>query len=133
MNIEQVKLTKIYINDTKKDGTKLIDRSGKPYKKIAIQTDKHAGYLSDFIFNQDDPKLQWQVGNEVEIIVTMNGDFKNFKVPTKFDKLELRVEALEEFVKNGSKDERIVKHNTLEELNKDIEGENEIDVADLPF
>ena len=99
MEITKVKLTKIYINDTKKDGAKLIDRNGKPYKKIAIQTDKHAGYLSDFIFRDDDEKLTWKVGDGVEIMVYQNGDFWNFKVPGRLDKLEIRVNELEELIK----------------------------------
>ena len=99
MKIEQIKLTKIYINDTKKDGTKLLTKDGRPYRKIAIQTDKHAGYLSDFIFRDDDVKLTWKIGDEVEIIVWQNGEYKNFKVPTRLDRLEMRMDELEELIR----------------------------------
>jgi len=101
----------------------LIDRNGKPYRKIAIQTDQHAGYLSNFIFNQDDPTLQWNKGMEVEIIVYQNGDFWNFKLPTRLDRLEIKVAELEELIKtpNG----RMVK--------EPEEYEDEIKTEDLPF
>lgn len=127
--IQKVKITKCYISDTKKDGSKLITSDGRAYKKIAIQTDKHAGYLSDLIFRPDDPKLQWQIGDEVEIIVWQNGEFKNFKVPIRLDRLELRVEVLEDLIRGGLKgdDERLVKHATMEEFEDDIK------VEDLPF
>src|SRR3990167_6745499 len=99
MNIDKVKLTKVYINDKDKNGKLLIGKSGIPYRKIAIQTDKHAGYLSHLIFNQDDPTLQWKEGIEVEIIVWQEGDYKNFKLPTRLDRLEIRVNELEELIK----------------------------------
>ena len=124
MNIEKVRLTKIYINDTKKDGTKFIDRNGKPYKKIAIQTDKHAGYLSDFIFRDDDEKKSWKVGDEVEIMVYQNGDYKNFKLPTRLDRLEIRVNELEELIKTP--DGRNIKEPN--EYPKE-----EVNVEDIPF
>ena len=128
--IEKIKITKIYINDSKKDGTKLVDRNGKPYRKIAIQTDKHAGYLSDFIFKEDDPKLKWQVGDEVEIIAYQNGDFKNFKLPTETDRLKVRIEVLENLINEGrlSYDPK-AKPNILGSDEEEIE----IKVEDLPF
>ena len=128
MKIENVKLTKVYINDTKKDGTKLLTKDGRPYKKIAIQTDKHAGYLSDFIFNQDDRKLQWQVGDEVEIIVWQNGEYKNFKAPTRLDRLEMRMDELEELIRTP--DGRSIKEPS-EYPEEDIK--DDIKVEDLPF
>ena len=128
MKIENVKLTKVYINDTKKDGTKLLTKDGRPYKKIAIQTDKHAGYLSDFIFNQDDPKLQWKIGDEVEIIVWQNGEYKNFKAPTRLDRLEMRMDELEELIRTP--DGRSIKEPS-EYPEEDIK--DDIKVEDLPF
>ena len=132
MDITHCKLTKVYINDTKKDGAKLLTKDGRPYRKIAIQTDKHAGYLSDFIFRDDDEKLTWKVGDEVEIIVYQNGDFWNFKVPSRQDFFEERLEKVEneiKFLKDlmNTPGERIIKHDTIEEL------ENEIIKEDIPF
>ena len=128
--IETIKLTKIYINDSKKDGTKFIDKNGNPYKKMTIQTDRHAGYLSDFIFRQDDPKLKWQVGDMVEIIVYQNGDFKNFKLPTQIDRLEARIEVLENIINDGKlAHDPKAKPNILGSDEEEIE----IKVEDLPF
>ena len=100
MEIVKVKITKCYISDKSKDGKLFITSLGKPYHKIAIQTDKHAGYLTHLIFNQnDDPTFQWKEGIEVEIIAWQEGDYKNFKVPTRLDKLEIRLNELEEIIK----------------------------------
>ena len=123
--IEKVKLTKIYVNDTKKSGEKLLTKDGRPYRKIAIQTDKHAGYLSDFIFRDDDEKLGWAVGMEVEIIAYENGEYKNFKVPTRLDRLEIRVNELEELIKTPD-------GRTIKEPNE-YPGEEDIKINDIPF
>ena len=97
--IIKCKITKCYISDKSKDGKPLITSLGKPYHKIAIQTNKHAGYLTHLIFNQDDPTLQWKENMEIEIIVWLEGDYKNFKVPSRLDRLEIRVNELEELIK----------------------------------
>lgn len=99
MTINKVKLTKVYLNDKSKDGKPLITSTGKPYQKIAIQTDQHAGYISKLIFNQDDPALQFKEGDEVELIIWEENGYKNFKIPNKTDWLELRIEDLENDVK----------------------------------
>src|SRR3990167_5043981 len=124
-NIEKCKLTKVYVNDTKKSGEKLLTKDGRPYRKIAIQTDKHAGYLSDFIFRDDDEKLGWAVGMEVEIIAYENGEYKNFKVPTRLDRLEIRVNELEELIKTPD-------GRTIKEPREYLEDED-IKVEDIPF
>ena len=127
-NIEKCKLTKVYVNDTKKSGEKLLTKDGRPYRKIAIQTDRHAGYLSDFIFRDDDEKLTWKIGDEVEIIAYENGEYKNFKVPTRLDCLELRVEALEDLLNSGG---GISKHSGEAPI-IGVEEET-IDIESLPF
>src|SRR3990167_5987541 len=99
MEITKVKIIKCYISNKSKDGKPLITSLGKPFHKIAIQTDKHAGYLTHLIFNQDDPTLQCKEGMEAEIIAWQEGDYKNFKLPTRLDKLEIRVNELEELIK----------------------------------
>lgn len=126
INIEKVKLIKVYINDKSKDGKPLITSLGKPFQKIAIQTDKHAGYLSHLIFNQDDPTLQFAIGQEVEIIAWQEGDYKNFKIPTKLDRLEIRIKVLEDLLNTGKGPQ-----NKTSEA--PILSEDNIKVEDLPF
>ena len=123
MDIIKVKLTKVYINDKDKSGKPLV-YDGKSYRKIAIQTDKQAGYLSHMIWRPDDPTLQWSVGMEVEIIIYQSGDYWNFKVPGRLDKLEIRINELEELIKTP--DGRSIK-----EPNE--YPENDIKVEDVPF
>jgi len=85
--MEKVKLTKVYITDKKKDGTALMSKYNKPYKKIAIITDKYGEkkWISGFIHGDNDPRLGWKEGDEVEITVTQNGDFMNFEIPKPVD------------------------------------------------
>lgn len=94
--MEKVKLTKIYINDKDKEGKELITKTGKKFRKMTIQCDKYGNeYLSSLIFDDNDIKLNWKEGDEVLILVEVNGNFKNFKAPSRLDILEERVKKLE--------------------------------------
>ncbi len=96
--ITKTKLTKVYISDKKKDGTKLIDKNGKQYHKIAIKIADEQyrdEYLSGFLYDDDDPRFQWKEGDEVTIVIERNGEYVNFKVPSRLDMIEERVSAIE--------------------------------------
>jgi hypothetical protein len=128
MNLEKVKITGIWINDKDKEGKKFISSRGKGYWKVAILCDKYPKkYLSSLIFDEDDERFHWQIGDEIEIVVEKNGDFLNFKVPTRLDRLEIRVKALEEFMINPAGKKEM----PPEILEK--EPEKEIQPEDLPF
>jgi len=124
LQIDKVKLTKVYINDKDKSGKPLI-YDGRPYRKIAIQTNKQAGYLSHMIWNQDDPTLQWAVEMEVEIIIYQSRGFWNFRLPTRLDRLEIRLNELEELIRTP--DGRYIK-----EPNEFPE-EDQINANEIPF
>ena len=95
----KIVLTKIYISDEKKDGTKFIDKNGKPFKRVAIQTNSHGEtWLSSFSFRDTDEMREWKEGQEVQILISKRDDFWNFRIPTKADLLEERVTKLEEAV-----------------------------------
>ena len=95
----KIVLTKIYISGEKKDGTKFIDKNGKPFKRVAIQTDSHGEtWLSSFSFRDSDEMREWKEGQEVQILISKRDDFWNFRIPTKGDLLEERVTKLEEAV-----------------------------------
>lgn len=132
MDIIKTVLTKVYINSEKKDGSKFVTKMGKPYKKIAIQTDSHGStYLSDFIFRDDDIKLSWKAGDEVEIGIWQNGTYWNFKVPNKTDKLEEEFEKLKKRVDDL---EKVKAHAEVgEEMPPAPTTEPEITTEDLPF
>ena len=95
----KIVLTKIYISDQKKDGTKFVDKNNKPFKRVAIQTDSHGEtWLSSFSFRDSDEMREWKEGQEVQILISKRDDFWNFRIPTKGDLLEERVTKLEEAV-----------------------------------
>lgn len=128
--ITKLTISRIYISDKSKDGKEFITEKGKKFWKIAIQTEdpKYKGeYLTDLIFDEDDIRFNWKAGQQVNIVVERKGQYLNFSMPDKFDYLEARVEALEEFVKTP--DERMVKHNTMEELEDEIKNEEDL----IPF
>ncbi|MBP8708286.1 MAG: hypothetical protein KBH94_06170 [Caldisericia bacterium] len=99
-------ITSYFINSNDKDGKPLKTKDGKFYKKVVIKVNQDENdpkeyddqYLSHLAFGNDDPTLFWKVGDEVEILVEKNGDFFNFRVPSRLDRLEERVEALEKFL-----------------------------------
>ncbi len=120
--IKKLVIKKLYLSDKTKDGKAFVTRGGKPYKKIAIYVDDYPKPLSAFLFNADDEMLSWKVGDTVEVLVEQNGEYYNFKVPTRLDRLEIRVNALEAFMLNEKSPE-------LPPLPSD----GDIKAEDLPF
>ena len=118
----KVKITKVYISDKDKDKKPLLTRDGKPYFKIGIKTDKFGeDWYSCLSFRDDDKVRNLQEGDEVIIAIEINGQYKNFKLPTRLDLLEERVDELE--VKVG----HIVPYPVAKI------GKPEITAEDLPF
>jgi hypothetical protein len=61
---------------TKKDGSPLIGKSGKPYTSVRIKTNAHGDkYLSGF---ENESTKGWKAGDEVEISVEQKGEYLNF-------------------------------------------------------
>lgn len=80
-----VTITKIHRSDKSKDGKPFINKNGLAYTRLAIQTREHGQkWLSGF-----DSKMtaDWQEGQEVDIEVTENGEYLNFKVLSETQKL----------------------------------------------
>src|SRR3990167_9738353 len=126
MKIEKLTITKIFINHESKEKKPFITDKGKKFWKIAIQVDEKdykGEYLSSLIFNEDDERFNWQVGQQISVIVERNGQYLNFSIPTRFDRLEIRVNELEELIKTP--DGRMIKE--PEEIDDEIKAEN------LPF
>lgn len=93
----KITVQKIYISDKKRDGSPLVSKQGKPYKKISIKTAEYPDkWLSGFY---SDDMRDWSEGDTKDVIVEQNGDFLNFKLPTKTDGLEERVRILEGQIK----------------------------------
>lgn len=79
-----------------------VTKTNKPYVQMGIQTNKHPGkWLSCFLNDFNKVKLTaLKEGQQVDIMVTANGDFLNFKLPNPTDLLEARVTKLESIVLN---------------------------------
>ena len=102
--MEKVKILGIWHNTHNKKGQEYISKNGKPYELCSIKDSK--GYISGF---GNQTTNAWKVGDEIEIEITPNGNFRNFKLPAKeitrlefnnlafeIKALEMRVEKLEE-------------------------------------
>lgn len=97
----KITITQITKSDTDKNGQPRLDKNGRPYYIVMINT-KEAGKGSMFAY-QGDPQLSWKVGDEkeVEVSKTPDGKYTNFKIPKAgaFN-LAPRIATLEEKVKN---------------------------------
>lgn len=100
MKIETVNLTKVYVNDKNKEGKAFITKNNKPYWKIAIQTDVYGErWISDLIFDPEDVRRSWKVGDQQNIIVEEENEYLNFRMPEEKDMMMLRLDDLERRVK----------------------------------
>jgi hypothetical protein len=95
MQLTRVKIIQIYISDKRKDGTPFITKTGKNFWRIGIKVDRFDEWYSTTVFNPDSLEMGLKQGDEVDLIFYEKDGFKNFKFPTRLDKLEMRVEALE--------------------------------------
>lgn len=96
MSLENVRILKVFKSDKTKDGTLFKDKNGKPFYKIAIKTDKFGeDWYSCLAFGKDDPVMNLKEGDEKTLNVWQDGQWKNFKLPSKLDILEDRVTAIE--------------------------------------
>ena len=106
-------ITSHFVNDKNKDDKPYMTKANKPFKIVNIKVDEDpknpkeydGKYLSCMAFNPEDDWLFWEVGDEVNILVEKNGEFWNFKRPSKLDILENRVKILEDFMLGGGKEE----------------------------
>ena len=93
--MQKVTITSVQVYDKKQDGTPYTTKDGKPFKRVVIKTDLHGEkQLSCTAWNADDAVLKLQAGDERTIVIEQNGDFTNFKLPTKTDLLEDRIDDL---------------------------------------
>src|SRR3990167_10756238 len=104
MEIKNLTITKIFINHESKTGEKFVSAKGKKFWKIAIQVDEKdykGEYLTDLIFEETDERFEWKTGQEINVIVSRNNQYLNFKLPKQIDYLEMRIEALENLLNSG--------------------------------
>ena len=76
-----VKLTNLQSYKVDKQGAPLLDKKQQPYARIVIHTEQHGKTpLSGFAY-QNSPIWKWKAGDEVEVLVTQNGQWTNFSLP----------------------------------------------------
>lgn len=115
--LQQIKIDEIYWNATNKGGVpytvKKGSNAGKPFKMVSIKTDGQ--YISCADFDGWTESLQQNM--TATLLIEKNGEYWNFKKPTKSDELEKRVARLEEAVKTlwGERQHRPVKEEMANE------------------
>ncbi len=101
----QIKIEFIKITDKNKDGIPYITKGGKypgkPFKRVAIKPFDHTEWISNNIFRNDDPSLNWKPGDTVEVIISQNTAangtvFTNFRVPSQEDMIKSENEFLKQ-------------------------------------
>jgi hypothetical protein len=98
--MENLRITKVFVNDKNKDNVEFKTKAGKKYWKVAIQTDKYPNvWMSCLAFDESSPELKLQEGEERTLVIEDDGKYKNFKLPSKTDVLESRIKKLEVDVK----------------------------------
>ena len=127
--MQTVKITRVFSSDTKKDtGEKYKDKNGKPFYRVGIQTDKTGDdWYSTIAYDSNSPEMQLEEGQEVDIVFEEKNGYKNFKLPSKLDTLEKRVEKLERLVGGDNQEYS----DDTQEVNVDEEGTDELE--DMPF
>jgi hypothetical protein len=99
MNITKVKIVQVYTSDKKKTGEEYKTKDGREFWRVGIKTDRHGQtWLSTNCFKADAPEMSLNKGDEIDIVVTEQNGFQNFKIPGRLDKLEARIEQLENAV-----------------------------------
>ena len=107
--IEKTQIDSVFINTTKADGTPYIDKNGSLFKIATIKwttakgEEKKASMMISGKYGAKDEAVvsQWKAGDNVEITLEQNGDFTNFKIPSRLDLLERRIEMLEDLLIAG--------------------------------
>ncbi len=90
--METLKLTSVTRYTTKQDGTPLVTKLGKPYTSIRIKAEKYGDkFISGF---GDQVNAAWAVGDEVEVEVEQKGEYLNFRMPKKEDKIDDKLEMI---------------------------------------
>lgn len=99
---EKVKITKITHFTKNRDGGALVTKDGKPYTRCLVNTED-GRTISGF---GSQTTNGWQVGDTVELDITQNGNYFNFKIPrVNLFEIQARIEELEKTIKE--QEERI--------------------------
>lgn len=112
-------ITALIRKTTKKDGSPLITKDGRPYAMLSIKTEQHGDkWLSGF---EGTISKNWKVGDSPEFNVVPNGEYLNFEVPKPEDALKADIEDLKKRVcKLEAAQPSIVPDNLPSDLDLDL-------------
>lgn len=95
-HLKTITINKIYRNTEKKDGTKYVDKNGKPFMVVVIKTTGKDGQEVGMSYcDYKGETAEYKEGDIVKLSIERNGEYLNFRPPSKVDALEERVAALE--------------------------------------
>lgn len=101
--MEKVVITRFFKSDKNKEGKPILAK-GKQAWRVAIQTDRHGDkWFSTLAFAETDAVCNLKEGDEATIVVWEQNGYANFKLPTKIDFLEARIEAIEKHLRGQAK------------------------------
>lgn len=83
----KVEITKVARYTTNKTGEPLVNKQGRPYTSIRIQTKEHGEKWVSGFGNKEN--ASWKEGDSVEIDITPNGEYLNFSMPKRIDNEQL--------------------------------------------
>ena len=102
--IKKIIIKALVIKNTKKDGIPYKDKNGVPFKMAFLSTVcgiTASMYLHDKYGAKDLEVIQqWKEGDELLLLIEKDGNFTNFKIPSKIDLLESRITKIEAFLKS---------------------------------
>jgi len=109
----EIQILRVFYNNQKKDGTMYKNKDGSQATLVNMQVDLKTvddpdfkGYIS---YWDSTNQIAWKAGDVISGNVVKNGDFFNFKIPSKLevrmDNLEDRIEVLEN--KTGVKVQKV--------------------------
>ena len=127
----QVTLLKIHKSDKSKDGKPFVTKDGRTYTRVGIQTQEHGNvWLSGF---EGRETSSWVEGAKVEIEVTKNGEYTNFKVLSETDKMWKAINDILMRLVRVETDLRRQNSDMSDKERGHVEDRTPIDESELPF
>lgn len=103
----QITITKIARFTTKKDGTPLTTKDGRPYTSVRLQCQEYGDKWVSGFENAD--TKAWSEGEKVEAEIEQKGEYLNFRVPKKEDKTAADISLIKTYLADITNELRIIK------------------------
>lgn len=101
--MEKLTVTKVFISDKNKDGVEFKSKKGEKFWKVAVKFDKYKEeWFSCLAFTEEDLAMKLKEGDE-RLFIVERGEYNNFRMPSRLDVLESRIEALERALRTDTK------------------------------